>query len=271
LDITSIIGLIMGILAVVGGAALEGLHLGSITQPTAAVIVLGGTLGATILSFPLKTIIGASKSFATIFFEPKHNEIGLLDEIITYSSKARKDGLIALESMIPNVPDKFMQRALSLAVAGTDPKTMRDIMEIEISQMEDEKDLDARVFECAGGYAPTIGIIGAVLGLIHVMAKLDNPSEIGGGIAVAFVATVYGVASANLIFLPIANKLKVKLKNTVILKTMAMEGVMCIVEGWHPRLIEERMLSYFSEKIKLQIAERTASKKRSATAEKRGP
>ena len=198
----------------------------------------------------------------SILFQPKHNEIGLLDEIISYSNKARKDGLIAMESMIPNAKDKFMQRALGLAVAGTDPKIMREIMEIEITQFEEEKDQEAKVFEGAGGYSPTIGIIGAVLGLIHVMGKLDKPEEIGGGIAVAFVATVYGLVLANLICLPIANKLKLRLKEAVTLKTMIMEGVICIIEGWHPRLIEERMTGYFPDDIKLKLSKRAESKKK---------
>ena len=248
-------------LAVVGGALLEGLHLGSITQLTAAIIVLGGTIGATLLSFPMKAVQGAARSLLSIFFEPKYNESGLLEEIIECSNKSRKDGLIAMEGMIPGISDKFLQRALSMAVAGTDNKVLREIMEVEISQLEEEKDMEAKVFEGAGGYAPTIGIIGAVLGLIHVMAKLDNPSEIGGGIAVAFVATVYGVGAANLVFLPVASKLKARLKHAVMVKTMVLEGVMCVVEGWHPRLIEERMTGYLSEEMRKRIAEKTATKK----------
>jgi chemotaxis protein MotA len=266
LDITSILGILLGLLAVVGGALLEGLHVGSIAQPTAAIIVLGGTLGATLLSFPLKAILGAAKALTKVLLEPKNNEIGLIEEMITYANKARKDGLISLESLIPNASDDFLKRAMSLAVDGTDPKVLRETMEIELTHMEEEGEMEAKVFEGAGGYSPTIGIIGAVLGLIHVMNKLDDPSKIGGGIAVAFVATVYGVGVANLLFLPMASKLKAKLKAALVAKEMMLEGVIGMLEGINPRIIEERLKGYLSTESKAKVGAKGAGEKEKIAA-----
>lgn len=246
MDVASIIGLFLGIVAVVGGAFLEGLHLGSISQPTAALIVLGGTLGATVLSFPMRTLLGALNSFKRVLLEPKVNKAALIAEIISYAVKARKDGLLSLESKIATAPDEFLKKALSLAVDGTDPRLLRDTMETELDLIDERGELDAKVFEAAGGYAPTIGIIGAVLGLIHVMENLSDPSKLGAGIAVAFVATVYGVGSANLIFLPFATKLKVKHRQALAAREMMLEGVIGILEGINPKIIEEKLKGYLA-------------------------
>ncbi|MEW5976536.1 MAG: flagellar motor protein [Acidobacteriota bacterium] len=252
MDITSVIGLVLGIGAVVGGALLEGLHMGSISQPTAAIIVLGGTFGATLVSFPPHAVIGALKSFQKILFHTGSQMRALIDEIIGYANKARKDGLISLENQIPTASDAFLRKALSLAVDGTDPKVLRETMEIELDHMDERGELDAKVYESAGGFAPTIGIIGAVLGLIHVMENLSDPSKLGAGIAVAFVATVYGVGSANLIFLPCANKLKLRHREAMASREMMLEGVIGILEGINPRIIEEKLKGYLSEAQKRQ-------------------
>jgi len=246
LDIASIIGIALGLGAVVGGALLEGLHLGSITQPTAAIIVLGGTIGATVLSFPLKTVLAAAKGIVKVILEPKTKTAAVIEEIIGYANKVRKEGLISLESQIQNASDEFLRKALSLAVDGTDPKLLRETMEIELDHFDHEGAQEAKVFETAGGFAPTVGIIGAVLGLIHVMENLSDPSKLGGGIAVAFVATVYGVSIANLVFLPFASKLKGKHEKTVAAKEMMLEGVVGILEGINPRIIEEKLTGYLS-------------------------
>lgn len=244
MDIASIIGLVLGIAAIVGGALLEGLHMGSISQPTAAIIVLGGTVGATVLSFPLKTILSALDGVKRVLLEPKTNNASVVQEILGYASKARKDGLISLESKIAGASDDFLRRAMTLAVDGTDPRVLRDTMDIELNHLDENGELEAKVFEAAGGFAPTIGIIGAVLGLIHVMENLSDPSKLGAGIAVAFVATVYGVGSANLIFLPFASKLKVKHRQAILAKEMMLEGVIGILEGVNPKIIEEKLRGY---------------------------
>jgi chemotaxis protein MotA len=246
MDIATIIGLSLGILALVGGALLEGLHLESIMQATAALIVLGGTFGATILSFPMKTNIAAIKAIRKILTEPKQDNASLIKEIVEYAMKSRREGLISMESQLKNVSDEFLRRALQMAVDGADTKTMRETMEVELDRLESEGDLEAKVFEAAGGYAPTIGIIGAVLGLIHVMQNLDDPSKLGSGIAVAFVATVYGIGSANLIFFPFASKLRVRHKQALVAKEMMLQGAIGIQEGTNQRIIEEKLKSYLS-------------------------
>lgn len=253
MDITTIVGIVLGLTAVVGGALLEGLHISAITQPTAAIIVLGGTIGATTLSFPLRVILGAGKACVKAFLEPKTKNASVIAEIIAYANKARKDGLISLETLIPTASDDFLKKAMSLAVDGTDPKVLKETMEIELNQQEEAGENEAKVFEAAGGFSPTIGIIGAVLGLIHVMQNLSDPGKLGEGIAVAFVATVYGVGTANLIYLPLASKMKMKHKMAMTAKEMMLEGVIGMLEGVNPRIIEEKLKGYLHE------SERTAA------------
>jgi len=259
-DIASIIGLFLGITAIVGGAFLEGLHLGSIAQPTAALIVLGGTIGATVLSFPLKTVKSALAGVRRVLLDKKGNSAAVVEEILSYAIKARKDGLLSLDSRIPTASDDFLKKAMRLAVDGTDAKVLRDTMDIELDHLDEQGELDAKVFDAAGGFAPTIGIIGAVLGLIHVMENLSDPSKLGAGIAVAFVATVYGVGSANLIFLPFANKLKVKHRRTVAAKEMMLEGIIGIMEGVNPKIIEEKLKGYLSVEERRSVSPRAAQK-----------
>ncbi|HEX4996832.1 MAG TPA: flagellar motor protein [Terriglobia bacterium] len=266
MDIASIIGIVLGLGAVLGGAVLEGLHFGSISQPTAAIIVLGGTLGATTLSFPLSAIIGAAKGMTRILLEPKVSSAGIVQEIIALANKARKEGLISLEGDIAGVSDGFLRKALSLAVDGTDSKLLRETMEIELDHLDHEGQHDAKVFEAAGGYAPTIGIIGAVLGLIHVMENLSDPSKLGSGIAVAFVATVYGVSMANLFFLPCANKLKLKHQAAMSQREMMLDGVLGILEGINPRVIEEKLNGYLSHDHKKTGKDHAAGKASAAAA-----
>jgi chemotaxis protein MotA len=261
LDIATIIGLVLGLGAVVGGAALEGLHMGSISQPTAAIIVFGGTIGAVALGFPLKSLIAAAKGALQVLMEPKVKNVQIVEEIIQYAHKARKDGLISLESLIPNASDEFLQKAMSLAVDGTDPKVLRETMEIELNHLDEEGEVKAKVFEAAGGYAPTIGIIGAVLGLIHVMENLSDPSKLGSGIAVAFVATVYGVSSANLIYLPFATKLKIRHKQFITAREMMLEGIIAILEGVNPRIIEEKLKGYLPHEEKKLLDDKAGSGK----------
>ena len=244
MDIASLIGILLGLFAVVGGAALEGLDLGSITQPTAAIIVFGGTIGATMLSFPLKSVLAAAKGLMKVLFEPKTKQSEIVKEIIGYANKARKEGLISLESLVPGISDEFLRKGISMAIDGADSKLLRETMEIELEHLDHEGLQESKVFESAGGFSPTIGIIGAVLGLIHVMENLSDPSKLGSGIAVAFVATVYGVSAANLVFLPFASKLKIQHQKYMVIKEMMLEGIIGIIEGANPRLIEEKLAGF---------------------------
>ncbi|MGI6656479.1 MAG: flagellar motor protein [Desulfobulbus sp.] len=247
MDLATIIGLLLGFGAVLGGAVLEGIHIQALLQPTSALIVLGGTFGAAFISYPMETAVGAVKDVKKLFIpSPKHDD--LITELCQYAAKARKNGIIALEQDGQSHPDPFMRKAIALSVDGTEPAEIRDIMEIDLAAAEEHSKMSAEFFEAAGGYAPTIGIIGAVLGLIHVMGNLSDTSKLGAGIAVAFVATIYGLFVANIICLPAATKIKIRIKDEVVRKEMIIAGLVAIQTGENPRFIEERLRSYLSGK-----------------------
>ena len=244
MDLATIIGLILGFGAIIGGQVLEGGHLSAIIQPTAAIIIAGGTIGATFVSFPLNYLIQAAKDVKRVFAPPKTSHESIIKDIIGYAAKARKNGLISLEQESQNIKDAFIKKGISLVVDGIDPQKLRDTMETELAAFEEHSKVSAEVFEAAGGYAPTIGIIGAVLGLIHVMENLSDSSKLGGGIAVAFVATIYGLMTANLVCLPMGTKLKHRLKEELQIKQMIIEGLIAIQNGENPHFIEQRLRSY---------------------------
>ncbi len=244
MDLATIIGLVLGFGAIIGGQILEGGHISAILQPTAAIIILGGTMGATFVSFPLNYIIQALKDVKKTFFPPQTNHESIIKDMIGYAAKARKNGLISLEQESQNIKDVFIKKGISLVVDGIDPQKLRETMETELMAFEEHSKISAEVFESAGGYAPTIGIIGAVLGLIHVMENLSDSSKLGAGIAVAFVATIYGLVTANIICLPMGSKLKHRLKEEVQIKQMIIEGLIAIQNGENPHFIEQRLRSY---------------------------
>ncbi len=248
MDVATIFGLLLAVAAVFGGQALEGGKVGSIMQATAALIVLGGTFGACMVQFPLPVVMASLKGVAKAFLQPKTDHKQVIAEIIRFANKARKEGIISLESEIQQASDPFLKRALTMAVDGVEPKMLQETMELEISNLEEESEHPIRFWEAAGGYSPTIGILGAVLGLIHVMENLTDPSKLGGGIAVAFVATVYGVGLANLVYLPISGKLKLKTKAEMIAKEIMLVGVISILEGENPRLIADKLKSFLSHR-----------------------
>jgi chemotaxis protein MotA len=262
MDLATMIGLVMAFGAILGGQALEGGKVESIMQPTAAIIVFGGTFGACLVMFPMQVVITSIKSAVKVFIEPKLDNKVIIAEIVRYANKARKEGIISLESEVQKASDPFLRKALTMAVDGVEPKILRESMEMEIGNMEEEADLPIKFWEAAGGYSPTIGILGAVLGLIHVMENLSDPSKLGGGIAVAFVATVYGVGLANLLFLPMSGKLKMKAKKEMVVKEIMFTGVISILEGENPRLIEDKLKSFLSAKE--QEATGKAAEKRAA-------
>ena len=244
----TIIGLVLAFGAILAGQALEGGHVGSLLQATAAIIVVGGTFGACLVQFPLK-IFGASlKAVSGVFREPKIKNREVVAEIIRFANKARKEGIISLESESRNGSDSFLRKALMMAVDGVEPRILRETMEMEITNIEEEAEHPIKFWEAAGGYSPTVGILGAVLGLIHVMENLTDPSKLGSGIAVAFVATVYGVGLANLVYLPMAGKLKLRVKAHMVAKEIMLVGVISILEGENPRLIEDKLKSFIIER-----------------------
>jgi chemotaxis protein MotA len=247
MDFASIIGLILGITAIVLGQALEGGHIQSIIQPTAALIVLGGTMGATVLSYSLSDLLRCLKMGLSIFFNPSDAPEVLVQEIVQLANVVRKEGILALEQQLPNIAHPLLCAGIRYAIDGLEPAMTRELLETNIVVQEETEEVGAKVFEAAGGYAPTIGILGAVLGLIHTMESLSDPSKVGEGIAVAFVATIYGVGAANLLFLPIANKIKRRLAHARTCKEIIVQGILAIQEGLNPRLVEEKLRIYLSE------------------------
>lgn len=229
------------------GLSLEGGKIGQILQPTAALIVFGGTLGAILLQFPMAVVLAAFASLAKVFFEPGDDPLKVVKEMVGFAQKARKEGIVALDADIDRIPDPFLKKSLMLAVDGTEPAELRKIMEFELDNEAERGENIPKVFESAGGFSPTIGIIGAVLGLIQVMQHLDNIGEVGKGIAVAFVATIYGVGSANLFFLPAAGKLKIRNRAVELRHEIVLEGVISILEGMNPRMVETKLLSFLAE------------------------
>ena len=247
MDIATIIGITLALGSILGGQVLEGGHVGSIMQLTAFIIVIGGTIGAVCIQNPLSVVLRGVSMLKLGIMDPKHDNKGTITTIIDLANVSRKQGLLALEGKLKDIHDPFFRKGVQLIVDGTDPKVVHEILEIDVEGQEEEGVTAAKVWEAAGGYAPTVGIIGAVLGLIHVMENLADPSKLGGGIAVAFVATVYGIGAANLFFLPLANKIKFKLKEEAASRTMIIMGLVGLAQGENPRLLQEKLEGYLPE------------------------
>jgi len=246
-DKASLGGIVLALGGVLAGLLLEGGNLGQILQPTAAMIVFGGTLGAVLLQFPLAIILLAFRQLGSVFVNPQRDPEATIRQLVQYAQKARREGIVALDSELPQIEDSFLKRSLMLAVDGTEPQELRKMMELELDNQAEYEEQVPQVFESAGGFAPTIGIIGAVLGLIQVMQHLDKIDEVGRGIAVAFVATIYGVGSANLLYLPMAGKMKLRIRDQQIMREMTLEGVASILEGMNPRMLETKLLGFLVE------------------------
>jgi chemotaxis protein MotA len=244
MDFATIGGIIFAIGMILVGQALEGGHVGSILQTTAAMIVFGGTIGAVLVSFPLNEFIRGIKMGARTISQKKSDLRQILDQVVDLAGVARRDGVLALEQRLPELKDPFLKRAVGFIVDGVDATVARDALETEIMREFEEGNVGAKVFESMGGYAPTVGILGAVLGLIHVMENLNDPSKLGGGIATAFVATVYGVGSANLLFLPLASKIKRRLSLERERRVLIAEAALSIQAGLNPRVLREKLLAY---------------------------
>lgn len=247
MDVLSVIGLVIGLGAILGGNMLEGGHIAGLMNGPAAVIVIGGTLGAAILQTPMPTFRRALSIIAWALFPPVRNLQQDIQKVIGWSMTARKEGLLGLEAITENETDPFARKGLQILVDGGEPDTIRSVLEVELIAQE-QRDLEAsKVFEAMGGYAPTIGIIGAVMGLIHVMGNLADPSKLGSGIATAFVATIYGVGLANLVLLPLAAKLRSAIKARSGEREMVIEGLMAIADGENPRTIELKLEGFVSK------------------------
>ncbi|HMZ30061.1 MAG TPA: flagellar motor protein [Thauera aminoaromatica] len=244
MDKISLVGLTLGIAAILVGQVIEGGHLSSLFQPTAFMIVIGGTLGAVMLQSPLRVFMQGMRMARWVFVPPAPAFDTIIEQVANWGHTARKEGLLSLENQIEALSDPFMRKGLQLLVDGIEPNRLREVLEVEIGVWENQMKMSARIWEAAGGYAPTIGILGAVMGLIHVMENLSDPSRLGAGIAVAFVATIYGVGFANLVFLPIAKKLGAHIVTLTTQREMFVDGLVGIANGDNPRIIASRMQGY---------------------------
>ncbi|MGE5423083.1 MAG: flagellar motor protein [Ignavibacteriales bacterium] len=244
MDLTTILGLIIAFAGLIGGFMLEDGALGMLVKETAAMIVIGGTIGAVVVSFGLEELKTLPGFFKMIFTERKMDFVGTLDRLVDTADKARREGLLSLETQLPEIENEFLRRGLQLVIDGTDPELTRNMLEMEIEAAEQKDKVGVEIFSAAGGYAPTMGIVGTVMGLVQVLSNLSDPDSLGPAIAVAFIATLYGISTANLLFLPFANKIKVKGHRERALMELILEGILSVQAGENPRVIREKLLTF---------------------------
>ncbi|NLV17849.1 MAG: flagellar motor protein [Syntrophomonadaceae bacterium] len=248
MDLTTLIGLILGLGALIGGFLMEGGHFASLIVGPAAIIVFGGTFGAVIIGFSmeqLKTVPGFLKE---VFIDTPIDYMGAVEKMVETADRARREGLLSLESHLPEIENDFMRRGLQLVIDGTDPELTRNMLEMEINAYEEGQNLGVEIFNSAGGYGPTMGIIGTVMGLVHVLGNIEDPSSLAPAIAMAFLATLYGVASANVLWIPFATKIKTKTARQVAQMELVLEGVLSVQAGENPRVIKEKLLTFLPER-----------------------
>lgn len=247
MDFSSLLGIAIALAGIFGGLLLEGGHAGSILQGAAFLIVLGGTVGAVMVQNSARVFLRGVRMGRWMLLPPEFSPDRVIEDIVRWSQAARKEGLLSLDRLLATAGGPLARKGLQLLVDGAEPEKLREVLEVEVVTFEEHYRQGARIWEAAGGYSPTIGILGAVLGLIHVMENLTDPSRLGSGIAVAFVATIYGVGLANLVFLPVANKLKALIGSQVLLQEILVDGLVAIANGEHPRMIENRLLGYIGD------------------------
>jgi chemotaxis protein MotA len=245
MDILSLIGIVLALVAIIGGTILKGASPSALLGSAAFVIVILGTLAASLIQTPLATFLRAWKIVSWVFKPPANNPTATIGKMVDWSNIARKQGLLGLESALEGEKDDFLKKGLQSLVDGSEPDAIRSSMEIELETREHFDTQAAKVFESMGIYCPTLGIIGAVMGLMAVMSHLNDPSKLGHGIATAFIATIYGIAFANLLFLPMSNKLKSVIHGQSQMRIMAIEGIIAIAQGENPRNIESKLKGYF--------------------------
>lgn len=248
MDLGTILGLLIGFGGVFGGMMMEGGSIAALISPSAMLIVIVGTLGVGFVAFPLARMLGIVGVLKNAFFEKKHDGREIVELLVQMSEQSRREGLLSLESQAQSVADPFIKKGLLLMIDGADPERLRSIMEIEIAAREERHESGIAVLEALGGFAPTLGILGTVLGLINVLSHLQNTSGLGEKIASAFIATFYGVSTANLIYLPLASKLKARMKHETLLNEMALTGILAIQAGDNPRIVREKLNGFLAPK-----------------------
>lgn len=244
MELTTIIGLVLAFGALIGGSILKGAGVSALWGPAAFVIVIIGTIAAILVQTPMPVVKHALKISKWLFKPPAQDGHKLIEKIVEWSNVSRKQGLLALEGTVATETDPFLKKGLQLLVDGAEPDTIRGVLEVDMETKEHFDTQGAKFWEGMGIYAPTLGIIGAVLGLIAVMKNLADPSKLGHGIAAAFTATIYGIAAANLFFLPFAAKLKSNIAKQTAMRNLVVEGLIAIAQGENPRNIEAKLSGY---------------------------
>ncbi len=247
-DRTTLAGLLIGVGCLAAALWLEGGHLQQLVNLPAALIVLGGTFGATLIGLSAQQLRDLPHILRQAFVAAKVDIFQMIRLLVALSDKARREGLLSLEPDANSAQDDFLRRALQLAIDGTDPELVRDILQMEITFLEERHRQGEQIFTSMGGYAPTMGVLGTVMGLVHMMSRIESPSTMGPAIATAFIATLYGVSCANLLFLPIASKLRNRHAEEVLLREIIVEGVLAIQSGENPRIVEQRLRAFLSQR-----------------------
>jgi len=248
LDRSTAFGVLLASTGVIAGLLLDGGSLKPILQPTAALIVFAGTLGAVMIQFPMESIIETLRQIPHALFDRTPLFSEAIDELVRYCVQIRRQGILSLDPHLDQIEDDFTRKALMLAVDGVPVHEMRESLEVELDLYDEREYAVVSVLDAAGGFAPTLGIMGAVLGLIQVMQRMDNVAEIGKGIAVAFVSTLYGLGLANLFLIPLAGKLKIRMRQRQLIREMTLEAVVHVMQGMGPRALKDKLDGYLTEK-----------------------
>ncbi|MDR3541415.1 MAG: flagellar motor protein [Desulfosporosinus sp.] len=244
MDLSTILGILLGFGALIAGFMMEGGSLGALGQLSAAVVVFGGTAGAIMTSFPLSELKKFPQWIKTAFTAQSFGTAEAYETLVRFAEKARREGLLSLEQDLETVTDRFTRSGMQLVIDGTDPEITREILESNIAVLEKRHKVGISVFEAAGGFGPTMGIIGTVMGLVMVLGNLSDAAKLSESIAAAFIATLYGVSSANLLWLPIASKLKMKDKAEVASMEMVLDGILSIQAGENPSILKEKLRTH---------------------------
>jgi chemotaxis protein MotA len=258
---SSVIGIIVGCLGIAMGATMEGSQIMAVLNPSAMLIVLVGTLGATITGTSFETVKAIPQLFKKAFSPDDLDLNGRVTELVGYAEQARRDGLLALDEQLSNIEDPYTKKGLQLVVDGTDPELVADVLEAENDAMRKRHAAATQPFEKAGGYAPTMGIIGTVFGLVHVLSNLSKPETLGPSISAAFIATLLGISSANLVYLPIAARLKQLSAAELHFREMTLEGILAIQAGDNPRVVQEKLTAYIPPSLRMSEEEAAAAAK----------
>ncbi|MCL6450728.1 MAG: flagellar motor protein [Acetobacteraceae bacterium] len=249
MDFATVLGLVISVGAVLVANGMDGGTLGSLVNLSAFILVMGGTIGATATSFPLEDIFTLPRLVLLSVVKREKNPRKTVEMLVEYADKARREGTLSLQNFITGKGDRFLERGLTLVVDGIDPHLVKSILETDLEFVEKRHHVGASILETAGGYAPTMGIIGTVMGLVHVLGKLEDPSKLGPAIAVAFLATFYGISTANLFWLPLAQKLKLRSQRELLVKEMVIEGLLAIQSGENPRMVRDRVEAFLAPRL----------------------